>query len=269
MISIEFFKKGLISLSIAFALITFLSKYSQIAAQTQDLHQQIGTVLFNPPVPEDNGAPSGSREGAGSHSLCKIANPERGITPLIAIMPEVSTQNKTKNKVYVEGKTTSNNPTLWFYVAYPVNSQVEFILQDEAENEIYQSTFSLDETQGIVGLTLPEDKIELEKDKNYHWYLYIMCAPESSPDDFVEGRIQRVELNSDIKNKLELAEPIERISIYAENGLWLDTLTSLENLRQVEQNNRVVSNIWTDLLQQVNLDKISQKPIIKKYILEP
>lgn len=261
-------KKELISLSILITLFIAIGENSEIAAQSQDLHNWVATVLFNPPIPDDNGAPSGSREGAGSHSLCKIANPEQDITPLIAIMPETPTKNQTKNKVYVLGETTSASPTFWFYVAYPVNSQVEFILQDEAENEIYQTTLSLDKTQGIISLKLPEDKIELEAGKSYHWYLYLMCNSENLPDDFVEGWVKRVELNSDVRNNLELAQPIERISIYAENGLWIDTLTSLESLRQTEPENQVLENMWTDLLQQVGLDEISQEPIVKRYVLD-
>ena len=187
-----FSQKRLISLSMAIALSIFLGKYSAITAQSQNSNKRTEIVSFNPPTPEDNGAPSGKREGAGSHGLCKMTNPKKEITPLMAIMPEVNVKNSPKNKVYVWGETISPNPSFWFYVAYPVNSQVEFILQDEAENEVYQTIFSLDKTLGIISFTLPQDKVKLEKGKSYHWYLYIMCNPGNSPDDFVEGWAKRV-----------------------------------------------------------------------------
>ena len=224
-----------------------------------------GSHIFNPPPVEDNGAPAGIREGAGSHGLCKIAEREKDISPLIALMPEVTIKTSTKNKIYVWGETNSAHPTFWFYAAYPVNSQVEFILQDEAENEVYQTTFSLDKNLGIISLTLPTDKVSLETGKSYHWYLYIMCNAENLPDDFVEGWIKRVELNSGFNNQLKLAQPLEQISIYAENGLWYDTLTHLDRLRQTEPENQVFSTIWRDLLQQVGLEEISQEPIVKRY----
>lgn len=261
-----FLSRILITLSLVIVLSIFIDRSSEITAQSQNLDRNtIAKVSFNPPTPEDNGAPSGSREGAGSHGLCKITNPEKDIAPLIAIMPEVNVKTTTKNKKYIWGETTLASPTFWLYVAYPVNSQVEFILQDRAENEIYQTTFSLDKTQGIISLTLPPEQVYLETGKSYHWYLYVTCNLGSSPDDFVEGWVKRVDLNSDIKNKLETSRPSERISIYAENGLWFDTLNSIDRLRQTEPENNNISAIWTDLLQQVGLDAISKKPILKNY----
>jgi hypothetical protein len=182
-------------------------------------------------------------------------------------MPTTAIKRGTKDKVYVWGNTISAHPTFWFYVAYPVNSYVEFTLQDEAENEIYQTTFQLDKTPGIIGLNLSQDKVSLEAGETYHWYFNIMCNPENSTDDFVEGWVERVVLNPVSQNRLELAQPLEKISIYAENGLWYDTLSTVDRLRQQESENKKLSNIWTDLLQQVGLEEISQEPVVKRYDL--
>lgn len=262
-------RKKVISL-IAIAILSSIIKFPITAAYSQDSHHNDSgkeKISFEPPPVEDNGAPAGNREGAGSHGVCKISAPQKQTIPLIAVIPETTNKTGKKNKVYAWGETTSANPTFWFYVAYPVNSQMEFILQDESENELYRSTVNLDKTQGIISLSLPQDKVNLELGKSYHWYLYVMCNPESSPDDFVEGWVKRVELNQEIQNELKLARPIERITIYAKNGLWFDTLTTIKNLQHTKPNNKILSDIWTDLLQQVGLEKISQKPVIKHYIL--
>ncbi len=95
-----------------------------------------------------------------------------------------------------------------------------------------------------------------------------MCNREDSTDDFVEGWVEKVELDPVIHSQLELAPPLEKISIYAENGLWYDTLASLARLRQKEPENRAIADIWNDLLQQVGLDEISQEPIVRYYNLE-
>ena len=265
------FKKSVLQkalISFAITLSIFSGESSELSAQSQNLsNKTIEKVSFNPPTPEDNGAPGGNREGAGSHGLCEITNREKDITPLIALIPEVTIKTATKDKNYVWGETTSAHPSFWFYVAYPVNSQLEFVLQDEAENEVYKTSFILDKTHGIISLTLPQDQVNLATGKSYHWYLYVMCSPKSSPDDFVEGWVKRVDLNADISNQLELVQPLERNSIYAENGLWFDTLNSVDRLRQTEPENKAIAAIWTDLLQQVGLDEISQKPIVKRYKL--
>ncbi len=264
------YRKVIISLTVSFSLLLILINTEQIVARSQDSNSTTFVpekVVFNPPPVEDNGAPGGRQKGAGSHSLCKIAEGEEEITPLIAIMPEIAIKSSTTNKVYVWAKTTSAHPTFWVYVAYPVNSYVEFTLQDEAENEIYQTTFKLDKTQGIIGLNLPQDQVSLETGTSYHWYFNIMCNREDSTDDFVEGWVERVELDPVIHSQLELAPPLEKISIYAENGLWYDTLSTVDRLQQQELENQAIAGIWTDLLQQVGLDEISQEPVVKRYRL--
>ncbi len=212
----------IISFAVSFSLFGILINTEPITARSQDSNNTTATpekVVFIPPPVEDNGAPGGRQKGAGSHSLCEIAEGEEEITPLIALMPEMTIKNSTINKVYVWGKTTSAHPPFWVYVAYPVNSYVEFTLQDEAENEIYQTTFKLDKTQGIIGLNLPQDQVSLETGTSYHWYFNIMCNREDSTDDFVEGWVERVELDPVIHSQLELVPPLEKISIYAENSL--------------------------------------------------
>ena len=256
--------------TIAFLSIIFLFNNLGIKAQSQQSSRsssETSKLSFNPPPVKDNGAPGGRRKGAGSHSLCQVINQEKEISPLIALMPEIVIETETKSKTYVWGKTALDHPTLWFYIAYPVNTYVEFIIQDEAENEIYQTTFTLNKTPGIVSLTLPEDQINLETGRNYHWYFNIICNPEDTTDDFVEGWIEKVELNRVIKTQLESVQPLEDISIYADNGLWYDTLTNLDRMRQSDPGNQAIATIWSDLLRQVGLDEISQEPVVQRYNL--
>ncbi len=259
----------IVGLTITLTAMSFLANTSEIKAQSRlSNRDETVKVSFNPPPVADNGAPGGRRKGAGSHSLCEVVNPKKDIAPLIALMPKISIKTGTKSKNYVWGKTALNHPTFWFYVAYSANIYVEFILQDEAENEIYQTTFPLNNKPGIVSLTLPKDKITLETGKSYHWYLNIMCDPEHTTNDFVEGWVEKVELNPVINHQLASVQSLERVSIYAKNELWYDTLTNLDRLRQIDPANKAIANIWTDLLQQVGLDEISQEPVVKRYILE-
>ena len=263
--------KMIIGLTITLTTMCFLTNTLEIKAQSKQSSSDISKtrkVSFNLPPVADNGAPGGRRQGAGSYSLCKVTNQQTGLPPLIAIMPEIPIEAATKSKTYVWGKTALDHPSFWFYVAYPANSYVEFILQDEAENEIYQTSFSLDKTPGIVSLSLAKDKASLETGKSYHWYFNIMCNREDTTDDFVEGWVERVELNPVINSQLESVKPLERVFIYAKNGLWYDTLTNLDRLRQTEPANQAIAAIWTDLLQQVGLDEISQEPIVKRYNLK-
>ena len=267
---------------LGFTMLTLISSSGYASAESLRLgaaHRPVGRspqptnqtpenrISFKLPPVADNGAPGGRQKGAGSHSLC-VSDQQTEMTPLVALMPEIPVDDSTKSKTYVWGKTTAAHPTFWFYVAYPPSTSVEFVLQDEEENDIYQTVFTIDETPGVIGLTLLEEEVALAKGKSYHWYFNVMCEPEDSTDDFVEGWIERVELNAAIDRQLKTAQPLERIAIYAENGLWYDTLTNLDNLQQTEPENQAIAAIWTDLLQQVGLDEISQAPVVRRYNLE-
>ncbi|RDH47676.1 hypothetical protein CBF18_21710, partial [Mastigocladus laminosus WC112] len=46
----------------------------------------------------------------------------------------------------------------------------------------------------------------------------------------VNGKVERVPLAPALKSQLAAATPRERIALYAENGLWFDTLTHLTEL---------------------------------------
>ena len=261
----------IVGLTTTLTVMSVFANTSEIKAQSRQSSNDISEtvkVFFNPPPVADNGAPGGRRKGAGSHSLCQVINSKKDIPPLIALMPKISIKTETKSKNYIWGKTAINHPTFWFYVAYSANIYVEFILQDEAENEIYQTTFPLNNKPGIVSITLPKDKITLDTGKSYHWYFNIMCNQEDTTDDFVEGWVERVELNPVITHQLESVQSLEQVSIYAKNQLWHDTLTNLDRLQQIDPANKAIAAIWTDLLQQVGLDEISQEPVVKRYILE-
>ncbi len=250
----------------------YVSGYSaRVTAQsplpTNNISQTV-RVSFNPPPVRDNGALGGRQKGAGSHSSCKLSDRQTEIEPLIALMPEIPIEDEMKEKIYVWGRTTVAHPTFWFYVAYPPNTYVEFILQDEEENELYQTSFTLNETPGALGLTLLQTEAALQVGKSYHWYFNIICDRESSIDDFVEGWIERVQLNPIINSQLNSAQPLERVAIYAQNGIWYDALTNLARLRQSKPTDNSLAAIWSDLLQQVGLEEINQKPIVKRYNLE-
>jgi hypothetical protein len=232
---------------------------NQISEQVQ--------ISFELPPVADNGAPGGRQKGAGSHSLCELSYQQTEIAPLIALIPKIPVNAGAQSKTYVWGRTTAAHPTFWFYVAYPQDTYVEFVLQDEEGNDLYQTVFPIEGTPGVISLTFLEEEAALTKGESYHWYFNIMCDPEDSPDDFVEGWVERVELNPVANSQLESAQSLERVSIYAANGIWYDTLTSLDRLQQIEPKNQAVATVWTDLLQQVNLDEISQEPIVRRYNL--
>lgn len=208
-------------------------------------------LIFNaPPPPPDIGKPQ-TTTGGGSRSCGSEAQENQCVPseekPLIALIPETGW-----------GLTTAELPTLWFYVPYSSSLSGEFVLMDEADQTVYQTPFTLTGTPGVISLTLSSKAAWLETGKRYHWYFYIYSQPEQPPL-FVEGWIQRVELNPAVKTQLEKATPQERVALYADNGIWHDALTASAELRRTDPEN----NDWAALLQAIGRDDVASEPIVE------
>lgn len=224
-----------------------------IVAEPVTLISSNGGARYNPPlVSSSGGSPTGRREGAGSSGTCQIGSYPGTPAPrahLVALVPVESGENTT----YVWGRTTVDRPTLWFYVAYQNNPEGELVLQDDTGETIGLFSRSLGETSGIVAFKLPRTNKSLEDERLYHWFFKIRCNPQGSTDDFVEGWIQKVQLNSQPQS--------QSAGYFAENGVWYDALNSAIDNRSSCPLGRVSSPAWSELLQQVNLSALSDVPI--------
>ena len=167
----------------------------------------------------------------------------------------------------VQGLTTSERPTFWFYVPYTqdlANSSAKFILQDSTGTNIYEDAIALPSKPSIIGISLPSTA-SLEVDKTYHWYLKVRCNQETaSIPVYVEGDIKRINLDEHVMQQLEAAiQPRQKIIIYAEKGIWFDALNMLAQIRISNSNDASIEKDWQSLLQSINLDNIATMPLIK------
>lgn len=212
-------------------------------------------LIFNiPSPPPDIGRPK-TDTGGGSRG-CRSESQEKPLSSA----EEKSAEEKRLAALVPKtgwGLTTAKQPTFWFYVPYSSSLFGEFVLMDEADQTVYQTPFTLGGTPGIVSLSLPSTVEGLEIGKRYHWYFNIYCQPEQPPF-FVDGWIERVELKPEIKTQLENATPKERVTLYAENGIWYEALTTSAELRRADPQNAE----WTTLLQTVGWENIASEPIV-------
>jgi len=189
---------------------------------------------------------SGNRSGGGSRSKCPPMD-----FPLTALVPESNW-----------GKTLEAHPTLWFYVPYsPEQAPVgEFVLQDEAGNDVYRLPFELSQTPGLVRLSVPDTQESLKRGNWYRWYFTLYCDRDKSASPvFAQGWIQRIPLTPTLERQLNAAKPRED-QVYVANRIWFDALTHLANLR-LANSNQVTDADWRKLLQGkgVNLELPSQE----------
>ncbi|MBD2692070.1 DUF928 domain-containing protein [Anabaena catenula] len=202
-----------------------------------------------PGVQEQPGEPRGRRKGGGSRGPCKQ------YTNLTALVPIT----KTRTKDFVWGQSASPNPTFWFLVPDKLTPKlpVEFVIQDEADNYVYQTKFNPPETQaGIVSLAI-KPTVPLETGKSYRWTFAIYCDQDKpSASVYVRGSMTQVALNPTLQKQLEAAKtPLEQAAIFAKNGIWHNALTTLgEQIQDSKNKDPKIALAWNELLKQVNLD---------------
>lgn len=196
----------------------------------------------------------GRRIGGGTRGECPLATKR-----LTALVPE--------NNL---GLTVAAYPTFFFYIPQSLTPKaVEFVLLDDSDRQVYETTFMTTGASGIINLSLPSFAAlpPLEIGKNYHWYFSMICNPVNRAEDvFVEGWIQRVEPDPVLAFKLEKASSVERANLYASDGLWHEALMTLTELSRDRPNNSEIAANWTQLLQNVGLETIAQEPLVEYQI---
>lgn len=214
---------------------------------------------FNqPPIPA--GRPPGGRVRGGAKrgqvAGCPSTKPD--LTALAHFTEEAN------SVINVWGQTTVERPSWFFYVPYTKNSpyEVEFVLQDQDDNEIYRKAIALPDKPGVISVSLPTTTPALALNKQYRWFFTVNCDQEkNSPPTFVEGVIQRVELNPAVLKQLQTPEPLKRYVIYAQNGIWYEALTILAQLRDKNPKDAALQAEWRNLLGSIRLDDIAGEPI--------
>ena len=166
--------------------------------------------------------------------------------------------------------TVSQYPTFWIYVPYTRKevSEAVFTLQNE-DSEVYRTDFELPEKPGIVSINLPSTA-SIAVGKQYRWYFDIKCSvsqvsDKSSIPISLTGVVKRVAKSSAFQSKLKNAKTsLGRMKIYANYGIWYETLTEIAQIKQSKPHNSALNKIWFELLSQpqVGLEKIASEPIL-------
>ena len=202
------------------------------------IQQQISKTTQTPPDPN-------TTQGGGldpSNSSCTKTK-----QPLTALIPP-------KNL----GLTTSARPTFWFYIPY-IREDIkrgEFVIltQDE-KTVIYETTFQLSQTPGIVSISIPlSSKSALEETKVYRWFLRIYCNKSRTDraDLVVDGSVKRVEMTAERERLINAASP----------DIWYDSLTRLGDVLSSSPQDEKFKNDWNKLLESIGRKELSKEPLV-------
>ena len=159
--------------------------------------------------------------------------------PLLALVPQTNF-----------GYTLASHPTFWLYIP-GYSKSIDFTLIDEATgNKIYQTNFNVKSEQGIISLKLPSAAPPLKVGKQYRWKFVFDCG-DGAEDLYVDVVVERVAASDRLTSQLNSATTVmEKIDIYAENGLWHETITELGNLRRSNPDDVAIATRWNSLWQQ-------------------
>ncbi len=210
------------------------------------------------PPPPPRGI-TGHRSAAASRDpACPVV-----ARPLTALVPEY--RDSQGDRVW--GLTGMTRPTLWFYVPYAPNSIVDmsFTLQDESNPAdtkiIYQNLkIAPAQTPGMLQIVLPKSIEPLATNKSYHWFLILntSCTIGQRPF-FVDGWVQRMDMQPDLSQAIKRATPIRRVALYAENGLWYDAIATLATLRSAKPQDPSLLQAWQELLDAIGLKYLADR----------
>lgn len=215
-----------------------------------------GGPRFSQPT-EDSLPPSNPSRGTETRGGC-VKKDQKELTILLP-----------KSKI---GRTVSEYPLFFFYLPETEAKVAEFVLQDEKGNQIYQRTLKINNSSGIIGVSIPANQnvSPLQIGKNYRWSVGLICDTEDrSKDVFEAGIVRRVELSADIRSELEKADPRQKAVIYAQTGIWQDALGTLVAARRANPNDPDLAADWKILLDSVNLGEIAAEPIVPIDPIDP
>ncbi len=208
--------------------------------------RQINAQLPLPPKNPDETRGGGTRDGGRCPQDAITSEP-----PLTAL-----------STVTEPGLTVAEHPTFLVYVPQTTAQTAEFSLFDQNNQGIYQTTFALTNTPGIVSFSLPPNSPPLEIGKDYTWSFAMICNPKNRlQDQFVRGRIRRTELDSALMNQIEKAAPKERVSLYRSADVWYEALFTLFELQRSQPDDPSVSAAWKELLNSGGLNSIAAQPL--------
>jgi Domain of Unknown Function (DUF928) len=212
-------------------------------------------VRSQPKAPPSRGFPA-VPDAAISRGNC--LNPGAKLVALAPKFVQKALNNGDVEEQSVWGQTTIERPTVWFFVPFIDRStQLEFILQNREDEEIYSSVIPTPAKDGVIGVKVKSQK-PLELNQHYHWTLKakVSCGASEPETKFVDGWIQRVNLPAGIDISTNPTQ------VYVDRGVWYDAVTSLAQQRLKEPSNVQLQQDWKALLGLTHLEEIAKYPLL-------
>ena len=247
----------LLAVSLAIGIAVNTPAQMQPQLRTDSISGKLPTEWENTFTPPTSGSLPVNRDGGATRGAKCI----RDNGSLIALVP-----------ASLIGETIAEYPTVFWYMPKTVASQLEFMLQDANQEEIYSTTYTLAKSTdntvigspGIMTLSLPAfaNLPPLKLNQEYFWTVALVCSPTNRDIDvFAGGGIKRVQADPTLARRVQQATPQDRIALYANKRLWYETLATLVELQRDRPNSNDLTSAFNKLLTSVGLQRLPSQRV--------
>jgi len=187
---------------------------------------------------------------------------------LAAVAPPLQEEERTETTE--EGDlpvdyTVSAHPTVFVHVPPLPGATAELTLQNRDDDEqLYSTKFELTGEEGIIGIKIAEPSPSLTVGQDYLWQMLITGDCNTEGKEFrlhTDGWIERVASTGSLAN-IDQIPLRDRPTLYAEAGIWQDTLSSLGSLMLQYPDDPEVRASWASLMESANLSEFAQAPLL-------
>jgi len=189
-------------------------------------------------VPQELGAPH-RRIGAGTRGMGRVSS-------LQILAPDHL------------GYTTEEQPTLYWYLAEPTTTRIDFTLRDESSVEpIVDVQLPAPKQAGVQAIRLADHGVKLAPGAKYHWFISLVPDPARRSKDFTVGAwISRREPDAALRARLSDADGNEAL-VYAESGIWYDAIGTLSSRIAAAPRDAGLREQRAALLEQAGLSEVA------------
>jgi hypothetical protein len=196
--------------------------------------------------PPQVGRPGMGRAQGDKNERCPATRELPPLTALVREIPLPASDPTAEKKSSVTGITTSESPTLWFFVPYTRanNLQVAFSLNDSTGQRVGARRIALGEQPGIIGVQMPKT-VSLKPNAAYQWFFQIFCGDK--PQEVI-GWIERVSASSSS----------------ASTEFSYDKLNQLVEQQLGQRNNTKANDKLNQALDELGWSDLKNQPVLLK-----
>lgn len=229
------------------ATIVFLTPFSVKAQEKTTVNQNWEDAFSG----SNQGKPGETKGGASRRGECmaELSNSEVNVTP---ILPDPS-----------KSLTVASHPTFLAHIPSTSAKKVFLRIKDNKEEYEYTTILPITGQEGIIRVTLPPEAPPLKTAQNYQWFLAVMCQGILKPDSpVVRGSVTRVPINITSSEQFQTMTQLKQVEMYAEAGIWYETISILAQLREEKPEDSNLFSIWEKVLSSVGLESLAQAELV-------